>query len=84
MQVGLELGAGLVRLDLAVIDEAEAAAGLTPAVRRIEGKHSRIEMLEGAGTGRAGHFGAEQFAFLAADETGRVLPYLKGAAGQFE
>ena len=59
LEIGLELRAGLVGLDLAVIDQPEPAAGLAPAVGGVEGEHARVERFEGAGAGRAGHFGAE-------------------------
>ena len=59
LQVGLELGAGVVRSDSAVIDEPEPSASFAPAVGRVEREHARVERFEGAGAGRAGHFGAE-------------------------
>ena len=84
LQIGFELAAGLVGFHGAVIDEAETAAGFAPAVGRVEREHAGVERLESAGAGRTGHFGAEQFAFLAADEAGGVLADFEGAAGEGE
>ena len=82
LEIGLELRAGLVGLDRTVIDEAEPAAGLAPAVGGVEGEHARVERFEGAGAGGAGHFGAEQFALRAADQACGILADFEGAAGE--
>ena len=59
LEVGLQLGAGIVRAEVAVVNQSESAAGLAPSVRRVERKHARIERFESAGAGRASHLRAE-------------------------